>query len=132
MTRDLNALMAFMQAKHALPFDWGRHRNDCVSYALGAIEAQTGRRLLRRRNWHDEATAAEVIADMGGLARSVTRRLRCIAPAAALRGDIGAVAHPTFGLALVVIEGATLAGPGPRGTRRLPRSMLLRAWSIDG
>ncbi len=132
MTRDLAALMDFLQARHAMPFDWGRHRNDCVSYALGAIEAQTGRRLLRRRDWHDEASAAAVIAEMGGLARSVTRRLRCTAPAAAMRGDIGAVAHATFGIALVVVEGATLAGPGARGTRRLPRSMLLRAWSIDG
>jgi hypothetical protein len=49
----------------------------------------------------------------------------------AQRGDIAAVPDPVLGISLMVLEGATLAGPGARGIKRLPRSAMIAAWSID-
>jgi len=115
-----------------MPFAWGRNRNDCVSYAFGAVEAQTRADRLGRLNWAGEASAAAQIKRLGGLEAAVDRLLAPIPPALACRGDVAGVFDARFGVSLMVVEGATLVGPGETGEKRLPRSAMIRAWSADG
>lgn len=130
MVRDVEALLRFLAERTAMPFAWGPHANDCVSFAAGAIRAQTGRRLLPDRRWSTALGAARVLKEFGGIENAVSNRLAPIAPALARRGDVAGVPDPLLGIRLLIVEGATLAGPGERGLVRLPRRMMTRAWSI--
>lgn len=131
MTRDLHAFAAFLAERGPMPFDWGRSANDCVAFILAGIEAQTGRDMLPGVTWTTERGAARVIRRLGGLEHAFDVRLRPIVPAMAQRGDVAGVVDDRFGVSLLFVEGATLAGPGARGTKRLPRTAMIRAWSID-
>lgn len=130
MIRDHAALARYLAARQALPFAWGREANDCVSFALGAVEAQTGRRLRSRLpNWSTQTGARRVLARRGGLEAAVSSVLEAIPPAFAARGDIALVRHPQTGAeALFVVEGDTLVGPDASGARRLKRTHMIRAW----
>lgn len=129
MLRDYDAYHRYMAERLVMPFAWGRDRNDCISHGAGAILAQNGRDVLLGLNWTTAAGAARIIKREGGLEAMISARLVPIAPAHAHRGDIGAVAGERYlgGLAIVVIDGAMLVGPG----MRFPRDALALAWSID-
>lgn len=129
MARNLEKLLAFIEARAARPFDW--RGNDCVSFAAGAVRAQTGRRLLGTLRWRTKAHAAQLIADQGGLEAAVDARLTRIPPAQAMRGDVAGVVDPLFGIRLMIVEGATLVGPGARGLKRMPRAAMAMAWSVE-
>lgn len=132
MVRDYEALTSFIAGRAAMPFEWGRTKNDCVSFAAGAIRAQTRRDVLRGApRWSTKTGALRLAVSMGGMAAIVTGRLADVPPALAHRGDIAGVIDPSFpgGLALMVIEGEFLIGPGEHGTERRHRSMMVRAWS---
>lgn len=130
MVRDYNALVAYLDARMRAPFAWGRQANDCISFAAGAAQAQTGGDFLDGLpNWTTHRGALRVLKRFGGLEAAVSSRLQTIAPAQALRGDLGLVMAQT-GPALMVIEGATLVGPGLQGAVRRPRADMLRAWSL--
>ena len=126
--RDLDRLHAFLSERDAEPFAWGDHANDCVSTAAAAIVAQGGRDFLAQMRWSTEDEAYAALDAAGGLEEAVSAHLSPIAPASAKRGDIGAITAGN-GLILVVVEGETVVGPGPRRLRRLPRALLVTAWS---
>lgn len=129
--RDHAALSAFLVARMRAPLAWGRQGNDCVAFAAGAALAQTGRDLLADApDWTTAPAARRVLARLGGLEAVVDARLPRIAPAKAQRGDVALVATET-GPALMIVEGATLVGPGQTGLVRRPRTAMLRAWSLD-
>lgn len=128
MNRDYGALIAFLASRRAMPFEWGSAANDCVSFCGQAIEAMAGRNPFGDLHWGDEDEAYRVINSVDGLGTGVSARLPEIAPAMAQRGDVGGVMLNNH-LFLAIVEGLTLIGPGPRGTRRLPRKMMERAWS---
>lgn len=113
-----------------MPFAWGSDRNDCVSFAAAAVAAQTGINPLGGLKWTDEASAYEALEAAGGIGEAVSSALVEIAPALAMRGDVGAIANGN-GLILVIVEGDTLAGPGPRGLMRLPRRLMVKAWRAE-
>lgn len=131
--RDFAALIAFLEGRRTLPFAWGRGRNDCVSFAAGAAKATTGRDLLKGSGlrWSSARGAARTLRDLGGLEAAVDLFLPRTPAARAMRGDLGTV-EGDDGPLLVVVEGDTLAGPGPDGLRRLPRAALATAWSVQG
>lgn len=117
-----------------MPFVWGRQANDCVSYCVGAVIAQTGMDPLpetRFGDWTSERGALRLLKTHGGLKAMAGLVLMPVAPAMAQRGDIAGVPDAKLGIALMVVEGATLAGPGEFGTKRLPRQAMVEAWSID-
>lgn len=128
MDRDIEALLRFLEQRSAMPFKWGRRRNDCVSFAAAAVRAQTGRNPLGKIRWTTPYGAARVLKAKGGLAKAVSGKLAHIAPAMASRGDVAGVPDKRFGVRLMIVEGATLAGPGERGIERLPRSAMVMAW----
>ncbi|CAN5367752.1 hypothetical protein BH10PSE14_BH10PSE14_04290 [soil metagenome] len=130
MPRDYAALHRYLTERSLMPFAWGANANDCISHGAGAVQVQNGRALLQGLNWTSAVGAGRIIAREGGLDAMISARLRPIAPAHAHRGDIGAVPgdHYLGGLAIVVVDGALLVGPG--GMRLARRAMTL-AWSID-
>jgi len=128
--RDIAALLALIEARRDWAHAWTRGR-DCVSFALRCVEAQTGVDLLADiPAWRDRREARQVTHDLGGLTAALDERLDPIAPALAQRGDVAALAEPTFGIRLMVIEGETMVGPGDRGLERLLRYAMIRSWSI--
>jgi hypothetical protein len=131
MTRNLEAFGEFLADRSRMPFAWGRHANDCVASILAGIAAQTGRNVLPHVTWTTRRGAARVIDRLGGLEHALDVRLTPIAPAMAQRGDVAGVPDDLFGVRLLFVEGATLVGPGLRGAKRLPRSSMTKAWSID-
>ena len=131
MARVLEALLSFIESRDRTPFAWGRGANDCASFMLDAIVAQGGADPFPGKTWANETEAARVIKRHGGLERAVTKRLRAIPPAMAQRGDVAGVPDERFGVSLMIVEGATLVAPGTRGNKRLPRSAMTKAWTID-
>ncbi|MDO7841072.1 DUF6950 family protein [Sphingomonas immobilis] len=127
MARDLEALHRFFAERQNAPFEWGDHANDCVSFAAAAVVAQGGADLVAGMRWDSEDAAHAALDASGGLEAAVSGLLPFVAEAFAERGDIGAIPAGN-GLILVVVEGDTVVGPGPRGIRRLPRSAMVRAW----
>jgi hypothetical protein len=125
--RDLAGLHRHLAERSAMPFAWGDHANDCISAAAAAIVAQGGPDLVGERQWASEAEAEALIEAEGGIETVLDGLLEPVAPAFAQRGDVGAVMAGNR-MMLVIIEGETLAGPGPERLRRLPRSLLARAW----
>ncbi len=115
-----------------MPFAWGRRGNDCVSFTAGAVLALTGEDPLMNLDWRSAAQAARLLKRWGGMEAAVSSRLQSIPLAHAHRGDVAAVAHAEHGLMLMVVEGATLVGPGESGLCRAPRERMLRAWSTEG
>lgn len=128
--RDHAAALRFIAERARTPFAW--KANDCVSFAAGAVHAQTGRDVLKDMGlrYRTEVGAAKALARRGGLEAAVGEVLTPIAPAMAKRGDVAGVQGPS-GLMLTVIEGETLAGPGDHGVERWPRAAMLKAWSAD-
>lgn len=130
MSRDIAALIALIEARSARPFGWPRG-SDCVSFAAACIEAQTGANLLAGiPRWTTRAEALAIARERGGIRKAVNARLPRIAPALARRGDIAGLPDRLLGIRLMVVEGATLVGPGRRGLERLPRGEMQHAWSI--
>lgn len=128
MKRDIPALIRYLADRETMPFAW--RANDCVTYAAGAIVAQGGADLLADLPaWSDEDTARAVLAAEGGIVAAVSRRLRSIPPAQAMRGDIGLVPLAEGKFFLAVVEVQALAGPGLKKARRVPRGAMTQAWS---
>lgn len=130
-SRDIAALIDLIEARSRRGFRWRRGR-DCVSFAAACIHAQTGcDPLADLPIWRTRAEARAIAKAEGGLEAAVDRRLTRIAPAMAQRGDIAGLPDELFGVRLMVVEGATLVGPGSSGLERLPRAGMVFAWSID-
>lgn len=129
IVRDHDALLGLIEQVAAKPFAWRDHH--CVRFAARAVEAQTGRDPMAGIVCRTKREAIALLAEEGGLEAAVDRRLRRIAPALAARGDIAGVADDEFGIRLMVVEGATLVGPGAMGQRRVPRGLMVMAWSVE-
>lgn len=128
--RDKAALIAFVDSRQNVPHEWGSDKNDCVSFCLGAIEAQTGVRLVKRK-WASRASALRILKRLGGMEAAIDRHLKRIPPSLARHGDIGGVPDGLLGISPAVVEGETLVAPGPKGNRRLKRREMTIAWSVD-
>lgn len=133
MVRDYQALAGFLAGRRAMPFAFGRHANDCASFAAGAIKAATGRDVLGKTRWTTRLGAVRIAKREGSFAAAVTKRLTPIAPAAAHRGDIAGVPDDAFpgGIRLMVVDGAYLVGPGEHGLLSQDRATMTHAWSAD-
>lgn len=131
MNRDIGALITLIEARLEAAFGWQRGR-DCVSFAAACVLAQTGVDILAGvPGWRSRKQALALAKEQGGLEAALDARLAPIAPALAQRGDIAGLPDPAFGVRLMVIEGATLVGPGSAGLERLPRSEMVLAWSAQ-
>lgn len=127
--RDLDALLEFIDSRQNVPHEWGRTKNDCVSYAFAAAKAQTGHDRATSVKWSDEKSGLRAIAKVGGLEAGFDRWFQRIIPSQAKRGDIAGVPDETFGIHPMIVEGETLVGPGDKGNKRVPRKAMTVAWS---
>lgn len=129
MDRDIEALLAFIESRHNMPHEWGRNKNDCVSFALEAAKVQTGRGRASAVRWHDEKSGLRAIKKLGGLEAAFDKYFQRIPPSMAQRGDIAGVPDERVGIHPMIVEGDLLVGPGDRGNRRLSRRAMTVAWS---
>lgn len=128
MTRDHAALVAYLDAAFATPFDWTLH-GCCVGFAAGAVKAQTGVDVLAGvERFKTMRGAANRLRARGGFYEAVSSRLDEIPPAMAMRGDIALVVGMGGLGALMVVEGDMLVGPGETGLIRMPREAMIAAW----
>ena len=128
--RDISALIEFIDGRHCMRHEIGREANDCVSFALGAVEAQTGKRVAPKLKWKTLAGAARIIARYGSLESAFDAHFKRVPPSLAKRGDIAGVPDDDFGIHPMIVEGGTLVGPGENGNKRIPRRAMTVAWSI--
>lgn len=129
MKRDIAALIAFIEHRNATPYAWGREANDCVGYALAAVEAMTGKRPAPKLKWSSERAGLRIITRLGGLEAAFDKHFKRIPPAKAMRGDIAGVPDETFGIHPMIVEGEDLVSPGEKGNKRCKRSRMIAAWS---
>lgn len=124
-------LIAAIEHHAALPFGWGS--SDCFLLPMDVVLAMTD-----AEPWPDVRGA---YASEAGAARQLRRRgfatlveafaaaFPEIPPSLAGRGDIGVVDSPR-GLAGVVFMDTGVIGKAEAGIRRLPRSLVLRAFKV--
>ncbi|MFN3990060.1 MAG: DUF6950 family protein [Erythrobacter sp.] len=129
--RDLEALVTLIERRQTSGFRWGT--NDCVRFAALAVSAQTGTNPLAGiRRWDSRRQALAVTHELGGLVAAIDARFDRVPVAFAKRGDIAGLDDAVFGVRLMIVEGATLVGPGRRGLERLPREAMTLAWAVPG
>lgn len=127
-TRDIAALLAWIEHAQDRSFAW-RFGRDCVSFALGAVQAQTGVDLLADIPlWSTRAEALKVARSLGGLTAAIDARMERVPAAMARRGDVAALPDKAFGVRLMLVEGATLVAPSDHGLDRTLRSAMAWAW----
>ena len=129
--RDLDGLFAFLNERAATPFAWGRRANDCVAFAIGAVEAQGLRARVGQVTWRTPAGAVRAVKRQGGIVTAMDARFARVPIALAKRGDVAAMPDDRFGARLMVVEGVTLVGPGEAGVVREARASALIAWDIE-
>lgn len=129
MDRDIRALLAFIDSRQNTPHEWGRDKNDCVSFPLQAVKAQTGHSRGTAFKWRDEKSALRTIKKAGGIEAAFDRYFQRIPPAMAQRGDIAGVPDDRFGIHPMIVEGDMLVGPGDKGNKRCQRRHMVTAWS---
>lgn len=129
LKRDIPALIAFIDGRQSVPHAIGRTANDCVAFAFGAVEAQTGVRPAAKVAWSSPAGARRALARFESLEAGLDAFFDRVPVAQAKRGDIAGVPDPELGIHPMIVEGATLVGPGELGNRRLKRSAMTIAWS---
>ena len=124
--RDIAALIAFIEARTALPHDFDG--NDCVTHVLGASEAQFGVKVDPGVSWTTARGAKRTIAKLGGLEAAFDRFFDRIEPGMAQFGDIAGVIDPVSGFHVMLVEGQVLSAPGERRLDRVPRNRMVTAW----
>jgi hypothetical protein len=121
-------LVAHLEARERTPFAWGKTRQDCCSFGNGCVIALTGFDAMA--DIPDYATAAEADLILATpLEELMDARFARTPIGLARRGDLGIAELNTLDT-LMIVEGATLVGPGKRGLVRVPRSQMRAAWAI--
>lgn len=130
MQRDIQALVRYLADRAQMPHEWGRGANDCMSFAAGAVIAQTGKDPTRGLKWKSQATALSLLKKLGGVEKVLDARFERVPPAQAMRGDIGVAPDADLGSHPFVVDGKFLVAPGSKGLKRAPRSAMTAAWDV--
>jgi hypothetical protein len=122
-------LAGYVAARASVPFAWGSQ--DCVTFAVGAIEAITGK-VLPLPTWRSASEALRELAARGGIAGAVdSAGMRpLLAPALARRGDLLLIPQLRSDAALVVCLGHVWAGPAREGLEFGPVRAAARGWKV--
>lgn len=142
---DTGALNHFLLSRAFTPFAWGAH--DCALFAADGVEAMTGVDIAAefRGKYSSEDGAVEVIREVCGLSAGVTPTVADAAahcaelhglvelehPLKAQRGDLVVLEESDRMIAgLVHLSGRHIVAAGERGLKRLPISLVHRAWRV--
>jgi hypothetical protein len=148
-------LDAYLESRRNTPFIWGK--NDCASFAAGAIEAMTGEIIGQKflGSYHDKLGALEVIQAILGkigwgnyLANHASIKVVLTDAMSALPEHFGFSMRPTKtaqrgdlvllpsedpsapALGIVSLDGRLCAAPGKAGMQFKPLSAALKAWKV--
>ncbi|MES2909838.1 MAG: hypothetical protein V4718_00530 [Pseudomonadota bacterium] len=136
MTRCVNwaqLLSAYLLERKAQPFAWVK--NDCCTFAAGAVVAMTGRDPMAplRGKYKTRAGAGKLLARAGNLQALASQYLGSplATPALAMRGDVVLfdMGGP-HGQALGICTGTHFAAPGPERTELVPMCAAVTAWRV--
>lgn len=125
-------LNAYIAAAIGRPFSWGSH--DCCTFADGAVEAVTGRRIMPEHEPYDTregAVRALLACGYRSVEEALDQQLARALPIEAGRGDIAAVPSEIEGWpALGVVTGTTIHVLRPDGLAVLPWTAAQSAWRV--
>lgn len=121
-------LIAYIDARAEAPFAWGP--NDCCTYAADGVMAITGEDPMPelRGAYADAASALRLIAEKP-LRDRLAEKFTTVPTGMARRGDV-AIVNQEGREIVMIVEGATLVGPGAEGAVRLPRKAMLAAFKV--
>jgi len=124
-------LLAYIAERESRPFKWGKGRQDCCSFAFGAALVMTGFDAMDGIRDYSTAEEADLLLGENPLREYVDARFPALpSPAFAGRGDI-ALCENDGNPTLMIVEGATLVGPGKRKLERLQRAHVqFLAWKV--
>lgn len=137
MTRCVNwasLLSAYLLERKAQPFAWVK--NDCCTFAAGAVIAMTGRDPMAdlRGKYKTRAGAGKLIARAGNLQALASQYLGAplASPLLAMRGDVVLfdMGEPHGPAALGICIGTHFAAPGPECTEIIPMCAAVTAWRV--
>lgn len=124
-------LIETIERHGALPFEFGT--SDCLTFPLACVEAMTG--VLPWADEHGKTTqkgAAKLLRRHGfkTVADALASLFLEIPVAMAGRGDVGVIegAHGVSGV--VFIDNGAIGKADVMGTRRVPRSLVARAFKV--
>lgn len=122
-------LIDYIVARESRPFKWGKGEQDCSSFSAGGVLAMTDADIMADVPDYASAEDADLLLAKPleqWLDERLPRRARA---SLAQRGDL-ALANLDGQDTVMIVEGATLVGPGRRGLVRLPRSAMHAAWAV--
>lgn len=121
-------LIGYIEARETTPFTWGKEKQDCCSFANGAVKAMTGFDAMADLPDYCDAGSADLIL-VTPLEDLLDQRFPRAPLGMAQRGDIG-IAELNGLDTLMIVEGQTLVGPGRRGLVRVERAQMRAAWTV--
>jgi len=106
------------------PFVWGE--NDCVLFAIGWLNARTGKNWLAPLpSWNTAKEALRIVEQLGGLHAEFDRRLSRITPGLARDGDLTLIDRT-----VLLFSGRHIVAPSRNGLLFLDRMKAKCAWSL--
>lgn len=119
---------SLIRERTSVPFVWGQH--DCALFAIEVIRTVSDRTIDITPSWASEESAAQWIAERGGLTAVVTGYLGEPIPwGSCSMGDIVLTSLPN-GEALAVHDGTQLIAPSPNGLRKIPFHFAVCGWKV--
>lgn len=123
-------LAAYVAARGNQRFEWGKGKQDCCSFAAGAVLAMTGRDVMADIPDYADAAEADLVIGEHGLAALLDARFeRRRSPGLMQRGDVCLV-EIEGRQSVMVCVGAEIVGAGKLKLQYLPRSAALIAWAV--
>lgn len=123
-------LDTFIRERETMRFAFGKTKNDCCSFAFQCAKALTGYDALADIEDYADAADADLVLDAHPMEAFASLHFpERSSIGFAQRGDIALVVVKAE-LALTVVEGASLVGPGAFKLERLPRVAMLKAWAV--
>jgi len=121
-------LVEYIDAREKQPFQWGKGKQDCCSFASGGVFAMTGADLMADLPDYSTSDEADEILRTP-LEELLDARMPRCSIGLAQRGDI-ALAELNGLDTVVIVEGDMLVGPGKRRLQRIPRYLMTSAWTV--
>lgn len=122
--KELQSLPEYIASHLSRPFKWGE--NDCVTFAIGWLEAKTGRDYLtQHKPWRTARQAAKKLRDLYGLFFLFDENLISIHPNMAQDGDLTILEGTAC-----IFSGRHIVSIGEEGLVFRDRQCATAAWTV--
>ncbi len=123
-------LHAYIGAREAQRFQWGRRAQDCCSFAFGGALEISGVDAMADIEDYASAEQADLILARISMAEVADAHFQRVPIGMLKRGDLALTKNIKDEDTLMIVEGANLVGPGARRLIRVPRAKTLIGWSV--